>query len=181
METRVALRFRSPSPEATHAVARALASVLEEGGLVIALRGPLGSGKTAFVKGLAEGLGLDPGVVCSPTFVISAEYPACEGGVRLVHLDLYRLESAGELEAAGFLDVLDRDSVVAIEWADRLASALPAEHLAIALSSGTAEGETSVREIRAEARGAAAAALLRRWRLCLGISGTVEAESVACP
>ncbi len=125
METRVALRFRSPSPEATHAVARALASVLEEGGLVIALRGPLGAGKTAFVKGLAEGLGLDPGVVCSPTFVISAEYPACEGGVRLVHLDLYRLESAGELEAAGFLDVLDEHSVVAIEWADRIASALP--------------------------------------------------------
>jgi len=179
MEARAAFRFRSPSPEATHAVARALSSVLEEGGLVIALRGPLGSGKTGFVKGLAEGLGLDPGIVSSPTFAISHEYPAPEGAVRLVHLDLYRLENVAELEAIGFLDVLDARSVVAIEWADRMPSALPRDHLEIELAPSDA-GEP-IRIISVSAHGLLSLSVLRRWSLCLGVAGTVELESVACP
>jgi tRNA threonylcarbamoyladenosine biosynthesis protein TsaE len=188
MQTPAAFRFRSPSPEATHAVARALSSVLEEGGLVIALQGPLGAGKTGFVKGLAEGLGLDPCIVSSPTFVISHEYPVPGRDVRLVHLDLYRLEHAAELEAVGFLDLLDTRSVVAIEWADRIPAALPADHLAIALSHPTDEGHdpasqamTNVREISVSAHGLVARSVLQRWGLCLGIAGTVRVENVACP
>ncbi|MCC6641145.1 MAG: tRNA (adenosine(37)-N6)-threonylcarbamoyltransferase complex ATPase subunit type 1 TsaE [Deltaproteobacteria bacterium] len=180
METLAAFRLRSPSPEATHAVARALSSVLEEGGLVIALRGPLGAGKTGFVKGLAEGLGLDPGVVSSPTFVIAHEYPAAERGVRLVHLDLYRLEHLAELESAGFLDVLDAYSIVAIEWADRIPEALPADRLEIELSGPCAEAQGE-RTISVSAHGLLSASVLRRWSLCLGIAGTVELENVACP
>lgn len=180
METLAALRFRSPSPEATHAVARALSSVLEEGGLVIALRGPLGAGKTGFVKGLAEGLGVDPGVVASPTFVIAHEYAAIERGVRLVHLDLYRLERVADLESAGFLDALDACSIVAVEWADRLPDALPADRLEIELS-GPCEGAEAERIISVSAHGLLSASVLRRWSLCLGVSGTVELENVACP
>lgn len=181
METLAALRFRSPSPEATHAVARALSSVLEEGGLVIALHGPLGAGKTGFVKGLAEGLGLDPGLVTSPTFVIANEYPPSERGVRLVHLDLYRLERATELESAGFLDVLDAQSVVVIEWADRMPEALPADRLEIELSPPSPGAGEFERFISVSAHGLLSASVLRRWSLCLGISGTVELENVACP
>jgi tRNA threonylcarbamoyladenosine biosynthesis protein TsaE len=183
MEMQAAFRFRSPSPEATHIAARALSSVLEDRGLVIALRGPLGAGKTCFVKGLAEGLGLDPGIVSSPTFVISSEYEAPERGLRLVHLDLYRLERVEELESVGFFDVLDDRSVVAIEWADRIPSAFPADHLAIELSQGQAtdDGSDRVRYIFASAHGLAAASVLQRWALCLGVAGTVELENVACP
>lgn len=180
MLERAVLRFRSPSPEATHAVARALSSVLEEGGLVIALRGPLGAGKTGFVKGLAEGLGLDPGLVTSPTFVIANEYPLDERGLRLVHVDLYRLETAAELEAAGLLDVLDERCILAVEWADRIPSALPSDRLEIELSLPSAGGEAE-RSIAVSAHGLLSASVLRRWSLCLGVSGTVELENVACP
>lgn len=180
MSVHAAFRFLSRGPEATHAVARALSSVLDSGGLVIALRGPLGAGKTAFVKGLAEGLGLDPGIVSSPTFVIAQEYPCEARGMRLVHLDLYRLEGPGELEAAGFLDVLDAESVVAIEWADRMPQALPQDRLEIELSAPDVAGE-AVRVISVLATGLVAESVLRRWGLCLGVAGTVELESVACP
>lgn len=182
MSVRAAFRFRSRGPEATHAVARALSSVLDEGGFVIALRGPLGAGKTAFVKGLAEGLGLDPGIVSSPTFVIAHEYPSPARGMRLVHLDLYRLEGPADLEAAGFLDVLDAGSIVAIEWADRMPQALPSDRLEIALSGPCVAGEAE-REISVAATGLVAESVLRRWGLCLGVSGTVELEmeNQACP
>lgn len=180
MSVRAAFRFHSRSPEATHAVARALSSVLDAGGIVIALRGPLGAGKTAFVKGLAEGLGLDPGIVSSPTFVIAQEYPLEPRGLRLVHLDLYRVESPGELETAGFLDVLDEASIVAIEWADRVPEALPSDRIEISLSGPFAAGE-AIREISATATGLVAESVLKRWGLCLGVAGTVELENVACP
>jgi tRNA threonylcarbamoyladenosine biosynthesis protein TsaE len=148
--------------------------------VVIALRGPLGAGKTAFVKGLAEGLGLDPGIVSSPTFVVSQEYPCLARGVRLVHLDLYRLERTAELEATGFLDVLDGESIVAIEWADRLPDALPSDRLEIDLAASVELGE-KVREISVVATGLVAESVMRRWGLCLGVAGTVELENVACP
>jgi tRNA threonylcarbamoyladenosine biosynthesis protein TsaE len=181
MGMRAAFRFRSPSPEATHAVARALSSVLEGGGLVIALRGPLGAGKTGFVKGLAEGLGLDPGIVSSPTFVIANEYPVPGRNVRLVHFDLYRLERVSELESVGFLDALDAQSVVAIEWADRLPSALPPDRLEIDLARPGAGEDEALRTISVSAHGLLAASVLERWGLCLGIAGTVQLENVACP
>ena len=114
-----------PSPEATRAAAGALARAVGPEGLLIALIGPLGAGKTVFAKGLAEGLGIDPAVVASPTFVIASEYPVPDGR-RLAHIDLYRVESAAELEAAGFLDWLEPGVLVAVEWADRLPEALPA-------------------------------------------------------
>jgi len=185
---RARLRLRSQSPEATHALARGLASVLLEEGLLIALRGPLGAGKTGFVKGLAEGLGVDPGIVASPTFVIAHEYPAgtlpSGAARRLVHVDLYRLERAAELDAAGFLDALGGACVVAVEWADRFPESLPQDHLEVALERPAGEAGERVRIIRAEARGLAAESVLRRWRLCFGVAGcTAEdaEEDGPCP
>lgn len=94
------------------------------GGEVFALTGPLGAGKTQFTKGLAEGLQVPPDEpVVSPTFVLVREYA---GRRRLYHLDAYRLGSAEDLLALGFEEmVADGNAVVVVEWADRVAAAIP--------------------------------------------------------
>jgi tRNA threonylcarbamoyladenosine biosynthesis protein TsaE len=138
----------------------------------VALVGPLGAGKTAFVQGLAEGLGVDPGEVASPTFVIASEYPETRG-LRLVHADLYRLESEAELEAAGFRDLLAPDVVLAVEWADRFPDALPRDRLEVRI--GRQPGaEATHREIFAVALGPAAAQVLARWRAAHGRGGPAD-------
>jgi tRNA threonylcarbamoyladenosine biosynthesis protein TsaE len=155
--------FSSPSPEDTRETARALAAAVDERGLVVSLTGPLGAGKTVFAKGLAEGLGLDPAGVASPTFVIASEYPIA-GGRSFVHVDLYRVESRGELETAGFADWLDPGNVVAVEWGDRFPAALPADRLEISiLRSESAEGDAD-RVLHALSSGPDSDAVLARWR-----------------
>lgn len=89
-------------------------------GLVIALSGDLGAGKTQLVRGLARGLGC-PARVHSPTFTLVNEYGG--GRLRLFHLDLYRLETAEQIRSAGIGDYLQPDGVAVIEWAERLAPA----------------------------------------------------------
>jgi tRNA threonylcarbamoyladenosine biosynthesis protein TsaE len=143
------LRFRSRSAAATRAAGAALGRAAdEEGGgecLVVALAGPLGAGKTEFVRGLAEGLEVDPKQVASPTFAIAWEYPR-PGGSLLVHADLYRVESEAEFEAAGFRDWLRPGAVVAVEWADRLPGALPDGRIEVRLARvGGDEREVEVR------------------------------------
>jgi tRNA threonylcarbamoyladenosine biosynthesis protein TsaE len=100
----------------TIAAGRALASTLAAG-MIVLLHGDLGAGKTAFVRGLAEGFGVDSQDVSSPTFTIVQEYrgPA----VTLQHVDLYRL-SAPEIVDLALDDLLDARTVMAIEWAERL-------------------------------------------------------------
>jgi tRNA threonylcarbamoyladenosine biosynthesis protein TsaE len=166
------LRWISPSPEATHAAARQLAAALDAAGLAIALVGPLGAGKTAFVKGLAEGLGLDPAQVASPTFVIACEY-ATPGGLRLAHLDCLRVESEAELEAAGFLDLLVPGVVLAVEWSDRFPRALPADHLELRIARASDPGAASRRELNAVAFGPVSEAALGRWRDALARDGAL--------
>jgi tRNA threonylcarbamoyladenosine biosynthesis protein TsaE len=160
------LRFPSPSPETTREAARLLASAVDERGLVVSLVGPLGAGKTVFVKGLAEGLGVDPALVTSPTFVIASEYPMA-GGRRLAHVDLYRVESCEELEAAGFLDLLAPGAVVAVEWGDRLPAALPPDRLQIAISRSESERDPSWRALDAVCYGAVSEAALSSWSAAL--------------
>lgn len=107
----------SRSEAETIEAGRALGARLSPGAVVL-LYGDLGAGKTAFVRGLAAGLGLDPAEVSSPTFTIVQEY---RGPITLQHVDLYRLSPA-EVEDLALEDLLDGRSVMAVEWADRLPS-----------------------------------------------------------
>lgn len=127
--------------------------------LVVALIGPLGAGKTEWVKGLAEGLGIDSRVVASPTFVIASEYP---GGRGLAHVDLYRLDSEEALEATGFRDLLTPGAVVAVEWADRFPSLLPSDRLEIEIGRSGA-GAPDERDIAVRATGPSAREIVSEW------------------
>lgn len=115
---RETLLIESRSPADTETTGAELAA--EAGrGAVISLEGGLGAGKTCFVKGMAEGLGIQAEVL-SPTFILVEEY---RGPVTLLHYDLYRLEELGEVERLGFYDAIDGENVVVVEWGDRLPTA----------------------------------------------------------
>jgi len=104
------------SQDETADVGRRLAPTLSAGSVLL-LVGDLGAGKTALVRGVAEGLGVAPEEVSSPTFTLMQEYRG--GRVKLIHVDLYRLNEAREIEELG-LEELGLDSVLAIEWAEKL-------------------------------------------------------------
>ncbi|MBW7909130.1 MAG: tRNA (adenosine(37)-N6)-threonylcarbamoyltransferase complex ATPase subunit type 1 TsaE [Kiritimatiellae bacterium] len=124
-------RITSKSAQETRSAAAALKPRLKPG-VVLALHGDLGAGKTCFVQGLADALGCaEP--VTSPTFTLLHEYP---GDLPLFHADLYRMDSADEVQRAGILEYLDAGGVLAIEWADRAAALLPAATIHVRISTG---------------------------------------------
>ena len=102
-------------------MASELTSVLEPGDVLL-LSGDLGAGKTTFVRGLADGLGIPPGEVSSPTFTLIHEYRG--GRLPLFHADLYRLTAAAT-EDIGLEEMGANEGVLAIEWPERLTHALP--------------------------------------------------------
>jgi len=108
------------SPVETEKVGEALAKVLLPGA-VIAYRGDLGAGKTAFTRGLARGLGCTEQVT-SPTYTIVNEY--LSGKMPLFHFDMYRLHSADDLFDIGWDDYLDRQGVCAVEWSENVEEAM---------------------------------------------------------
>jgi len=111
----------SNSPQQTIEVGQKIGSQLK-GGEVVAICGPLSSGKTHLIKGIAAGAGAkDHKCVTSPTFVIVNEY---KGRLDIYHIDAYRLNSIAEFEMIGFDDFCHPESVVLIEWADKVESAL---------------------------------------------------------
>ena len=110
--------FITNSEQETEAVGEALARSLR-GGEVIAMYGELGAGKTAFVRGMARGMGLSCRV-SSPTFMIVNEYI---GNRELIHFDMYRLGSADELFDIGWEDYLSRGAVCAVEWSENVKDA----------------------------------------------------------
>lgn len=118
---------RSSSPEQTAAFARRLVRRLAPG-TVLALVGPLGAGKTAFVKGLAAGLGLPAREAVSPTFTLVHEHA---GPVPLFHADLYRLAGPHEAAELGLEDYAERGGILAVEWAERAAGLLPADTVTV--------------------------------------------------
>ncbi len=107
-----------------------------EGGEVIALYGDLGSGKTVFVQGIAKGLGIKRGIV-SPTFVFMRTYPIRlnRKPMMFYHLDLYRGESNQDFQALGLDEIFAPDSVVVLEWADKIEKELPKKHIKVFLST----------------------------------------------
>jgi tRNA threonylcarbamoyladenosine biosynthesis protein TsaE len=110
------LTATTQSESETSAIGRDLARSLSAGAVVL-LSGDLGAGKTAFVRGLAEGLGIDPGAVSSPTFTLIQEYRG--GRLPLHHVDLYRLQPI-EVDDLGLEELTLEGGVTAIEWPDRL-------------------------------------------------------------
>jgi tRNA threonylcarbamoyl adenosine modification protein YjeE len=165
--------WTSTGPEQTLRAARELAGCLGPEGLAIALIGELGAGKTLFAKGLAAGLGIDPSAVTSPTFTIASEYTTADGRC-FAHVDLYRIESAAELAAAGFDDLLEPGTILVVEWADRHPQALPADRLELGLARRRQVGNDSgpsdlsgagdeARQLTARALGPVAARVLERW------------------
>ena len=114
------MEYITNSPEETEKVGAALGKILNPG-TVLAYRGDLGAGKTAFTRGLARGLGYNEPVT-SPTYTIVNEYLG--GRLPLFHFDMYRLASSDDLWDIGWEDYLDRNGVCAVEWSENVEDAL---------------------------------------------------------
>jgi tRNA threonylcarbamoyladenosine biosynthesis protein TsaE len=119
------------SEEETRAVARSLAKLLSRGDCLV-LSGQLGAGKTVFVRGLAEGLGIDPAKVHSPSFTVLNEY---RGDPSLFHFDLYRLSAINELTETGWDDYLSREGIAVVEWGERAEHRLPDRYYQVTMTS----------------------------------------------
>ena len=151
----------SASPDETRQLAAALAPLLQPGD-VVALSGELGAGKTCFVQGAAQGLGVQERVT-SPTFVLVKLY---EGRLPLVHCDIYRLETLSDVQQLGD-EVLAPDAVTCIEWGDAVTALLPEDRLEIDLahtSNGTRTLTVTARGTGWTGRAGALAEALAAWR-----------------
>jgi tRNA threonylcarbamoyladenosine biosynthesis protein TsaE len=147
------LTLDAADPAGTERLARRLAGLLFPGA-VVALVGPLGAGKTFFVRAVAEGLGVADGrVVSSPTFVLIQEYAA---RLPVYHFDAYRLRSEAEFFDLGAHEYFEGQGVSLVEWADRVPGCLPAEHLRLTIEVA---GETA-RRFTVEGFGARYAAVV---------------------
>jgi len=115
------------SEKAMRALGERLGARLEPGDFV-GLQGELGAGKTVLARGIAQGAGVPPGEVASPTFAIVYPY---RGRIALNHADLYRIGDEDELYATGFYDLLASDAATLVEWIDRVPEAQPPERLTV--------------------------------------------------
>ncbi len=140
-------QYQSCSTEETEHIAENFAKELRSGD-VIAYRGPMGAGKTAFTRGLAKGLGLEDHV-SSPTFALVHQYGS--GAKALYHFDMYRVEGFDDLYSTGFFDYLDFGGILAIEWSENIEAALPQETIYITLNK--VEDDFDKREIIIEGGG----------------------------
>lgn len=130
------MEYLSHSPAQTETIGEALGKQLKSGS-VVAYRGGLGMGKTAFTRGLARGLGCT-GRVTSPTFTIVNEY---SGTLPLFHFDMYRLDSSDALFDIGWEDYLERHGVCAVEWSENVADALPDDTITVTIARGSEEND----------------------------------------
>ena len=140
------------SLEETRSLGRTLGAAVQPGA-VISLVGNLGAGKTQFTSAVAEGLGIDPEIVSSPTFMLIQEY---QGRIPLFHFDTYRLKDSNEFEDLGVDEYFYGEGVCLVEWGDRFPELLPEELLRIEIKI---LGETQ-REFHFTARGESSGQLL---------------------
>jgi tRNA threonylcarbamoyladenosine biosynthesis protein TsaE len=132
-------RLRTRSENGTLALGELMTELLAAPKLVV-LRGELGMGKTTLVRGMAAALGADADEVTSPTFTLVHEYKGRK--TRLIHLDLYRLETERELEGIGLWEMAGTaDALVLVEWGDKFASVTERADAEIAIEQGEAENE----------------------------------------
>lgn len=151
--TKARLTVHTSSPEETQMIAAKLGARLQVGDFV-ALCGPLGSGKTVFVQGLAAGLQV-AGPITSPTFIIIRHHP---GPVPLCHADAYRISTANELEAAGLTEAAE-EAVVALEWADKVREIWPKQVYIVRL-----EYDNTARRIEVIGRGEGPASVIQELK-----------------
>ncbi|MCS7251793.1 MAG: tRNA (adenosine(37)-N6)-threonylcarbamoyltransferase complex ATPase subunit type 1 TsaE [Anaerolineae bacterium] len=136
----------STDEDTTRQIGVALGRWLQPGD-IIAVQGPLGAGKTRFIQGIAQGLGIiEP--VQSPSFVLVQAYPL-PGGGRFYHVDLYRLENPETVWAIGLWDLFDERAIIAIEWPERAAGLIPEPYLHVNLIPLS----DTIRRVRIEAIG----------------------------
>jgi len=121
------MQILSKGPQETISLGKKLAENLRHSD-VLALFGNLGSGKTTFTKGIAQGLGINKRYVNSPSFVLVKEH---KGKIPLYHFDLYRIKNLNEVFNLGYEEYLSNRGVIVIEWADRIKEVLPKEYLGI--------------------------------------------------
>lgn len=144
---------RTEGPDATRALAGALARESRPGDLVL-LVGSLGAGKTVFAQGFAAGLGI-PGPVTSPTFTLVRQYPCTGDGLvrQLVHADLYRLDHLAEVADLALPELIEGGAVALVEWGDAGAPVLGASALEVELTRGEGDGEAEHRTLVFSGRG----------------------------
>ena len=136
------------SPDETATLARRIATLLAPGDVVL-LAGDLGAGKTTFARGLGAGLDVAEPVL-SPTFTLAREY---QGRLRMVHVDVYRLDTVQELIDLGLEDLADADAVTVVEWGDVVSGEFVSDRLEVALAF--VPGESECRHVTVAARGPA--------------------------
>jgi tRNA threonylcarbamoyladenosine biosynthesis protein TsaE len=124
--------FVTRSEAETRSAGETLAAGLKVGDVVL-LHGDLGMGKTAFARGLAAGLGVDPGEVRSPTFTLVNPY---HGRLAVYHVDLYRIEGTKDLDELGLEEILGGDGVAVVEWAERLGPYRPRRCVEVRIEDG---------------------------------------------
>lgn len=152
------------SPDDTRELAAQIAPLLRPGDLLL-LAGDLGAGKTAFTQGLGRALGVTQPIT-SPTFTLMRSY---EGNVRLLHIDVYRLDYLQEITDLGIPELVDDEAVAVVEWGDVAEAVLPTDFLEVQISYGEGDEE---RHINLQAVGTSWSArknaldhAVERWRL----------------
>jgi tRNA threonylcarbamoyladenosine biosynthesis protein TsaE len=151
---RIELSITTHTPDETFGLGQVLGEIVSKGS-VIAMTGVLGSGKTLFVQGVAKGLEVPEACyITSPSYTLVNEYP---GRHMLYHADLYRLSRPDDIESTGVYDMLHREGVVVIEWAERMDREDLADHVAVHFEIR----EGSVRTIRLRGYGQCCNNLLR--------------------